>query len=120
MNPQLYAGLEVADRYQVRMARRRVHADKVDKIFHAVSEATGVTKEAMKNKGRTQIVSDARHIFCYMAWKLTELPLQVIGQNINRHHSTVIHSRDIVDGLKDVDKVFGGKLEEATEIYNSL
>lgn len=119
MNPQLYAGLEVADRYQVRMARRRTHADKIDKIFYAVSEVTGVTKEAMKNKGRTQIVSDARHIFCYMAWKLTELPLQVIGENINRHHATVVHSRDTVDGLKEIDKVFRSKLEEATEIYMS-
>ena len=120
MSPQVYAGLEPSNRYQVRMARRRTRMAEVDKIFHAVSEVTGVTKEAIQNKGRTQIVSDARHIFCYMSWKYTDLPLQVIGKKINRHHATVIYSRDIVSVLKDADMIFKSKLDEATEIYMSL
>lgn len=120
MTPQLYVGLEAPNRYQVRMARRRTRMAEVDKIFHAVSEVTGVTKEAIQNKGRTQIVSDARHMFCYMTWRHTDLPLQVIGEKINRHHATVIHSMDMVDGLKDTDVIFKSKLDEATEIYMSL
>jgi hypothetical protein len=43
----------------------------------------------------------------------------VIGEKINRNHSSVIHSRDVADVLKDTDKSFGRQLEEATRIYMS-
>ena len=108
------------DRYETRKRRRRVHIDEIDKIFFAVTEVTGVTKESMKSKVRRQHLSDARHLFCYMTWKFTSLPLEVIGESINRNHSSVIHSRDIVSGLKDVDKFFCEKLKDATNIYMSL
>lgn len=108
-----------SDRYETRKARRREHLDEIDKILFAVSEATGVSKEALQNKERKQFLSDARHLFCYMTWKLTSLPLQVIGEKINRNHSSVIHSRNLADVLKETDKTFGRQLEEATRIYMS-
>ena len=108
-----------SNRYETRKAVRRLQINEIDKILFAVSEATGISEEAIKNKERKQFLSDARHLFCYMTWKLTDLPLQVIGEKINRNHSSVIHSRDVADVLKDTDKSFGHKLEEATRIYMS-
>lgn len=107
------------DRYETRKTRRRVHIGEVDKIFFAVSKATGISVEAMKSKERKQVLADARHMFCYVAWKFTDLPLQVIGGQINRNHTSVINSRNKAIGLKDSDRDFGGKLKEAINTYMS-
>ena len=109
-----------SDRYETRKTRRREHLSEIDKIFFAITEVTGVTRDVMKSKERKQFMSDARHLFCYMTWNLTSLPLQVIGEKINRNHSSVIHSRYIADALKKTDKSFSRNLKEAIAIYKSL
>lgn len=106
------------DRYETRKRRRRVHLGEVDKIFSAVSVVTGVSREEMQNKSQKQYLADARHLFCYIAWKFTSLPLQVIGEKINRRHSSVMHSRDIAVRLKDSDQIFRSRLEKAIEKYH--
>lgn len=106
------------DRYETRKTRRRVHLGEVDKIFHAVSKATGVSVEDMKSAKRKQVLADARHMFCYVSWKFTSLPLQVIGEKINRNHTSVINSKEKAIGLKASDKTFKNKLEEAINTYH--
>lgn len=106
------------DRYETRKRRRRVHLGEVDKIFSAVSHATGVSREVMQGKDKKRFVVDARHMFCYVAWKFTSLPLQVIGDKINRNHTSVINSRSKASVLKDSDITFRKKLEEAINAYN--
>lgn len=52
----------------------------------------GVTVEDIKGKRRPRIISDLRHVFCYLARKYTKNSLIVIGNHINRNHASVMHA----------------------------
>lgn len=62
-------------------------------ILNAVSNVTGIRKGEIISHRRHVPVVRARHIYCYLAKKLTSKSFPQIGQHIGgRDHSTIIHA----------------------------
>ena len=55
----------------------------------------------IQNKSRERKLTDARHVYCYLMRKHTTLSLKVIGNTINRDHTTVINSMEACKNLLD-------------------
>lgn len=106
MNPWVYVGLNAADKYIAIYKYKRSDRGPLDYILTAIEMSTNITIVQVKGKTRKRAVSEARHCFCFLAQKYTMLPLEVIGEHINRHHSTVIHSIRTAEALIQTDKMF--------------
>lgn len=120
MNYWVYAGLYGIDKLKAMASYRMNGLGLTSKIFASIESVMGVNEAAIKGNGRTQKVSEARHVFCHIAYKHTLLPLQAIGGEINRHHATVINSKKVVESLYEIDSSFRKLVDETESLYLSL
>ena len=65
-------------------------------IFKEVCDIFKKTTEAVLEKDRHSELVKIRQIYCYVSYKLGGNTLLEIANSINRDHTTVIHSKDIV------------------------
>jgi len=72
------------------------------KILSAVSEITEVEKSKIQGSERFKKTMAARHLFCYFARQKTNATLLQIGNMLNRHHSTVINSLQLISDMIDI------------------
>lgn len=93
----------------------RPRAQKVinfDMIVEATAEFYNLNPDVIFSKSRVRDVADARQIIMYLSHKLTSLSSSVIGQKLNRSHTTVLHGISAVE-----DRVnFTKDLREAVEV----
>ena len=68
----------------------------VDKIFAAVFKKYDVPKEEIKGKKRVKNITLARHVTIYLMREITELSFPDIGEIVEKDHSTVIHSYNLI------------------------
>ena len=70
----------------------------IDYILETVADHFGITvKDILSNK-RSSNIAYPRHICMYICRELTTSPLAEIGNKLgNRHHSTVLHSVEIIE-----------------------
>lgn len=81
----------------------------------------GITERQLKSKCRKRDLVEARQIFCYLADKYTMAILETIGEEINRDHTTVIHSKQVAEDLIFSNTFFRRRvkaLEFELERYN--
>ena len=81
-----------------------------------VCKALNISENDMQSKRRFREVTDARKIYCYIAWKYTLASFKLIGKTIGKDHSTVIHAKnecmilgdkEFVNNVKYVEKMVG-------------
>jgi hypothetical protein len=79
----------------------------IETLLSLVSEQTGISEEHIKGKTRPLDISTARHVFCWLAVNYsTESTVSGIGRFLNRDHTTIIHSRRMVeDAIKYSDEI---------------
>lgn len=65
-------------------------------ILQICSEHFGVSVEDIKSRKRYKNCTAPRHSYCYLAKKFTNSSLKGIAKLINRDHTSVIHSIDLV------------------------
>lgn len=78
----------------------RPRAQKVinfDMIVEATAEFYNINPDVIFSKSRVRDVADARQIIMYLCHKLTSLSSSVIGQKLNRSHTTVLHGISTVE-----------------------
>lgn len=68
----------------------------VDKIFSAVYKKYDVSKDDIKGKKRPKNITWARQVAIYMIREITELSFPDIGEIVDKDHSTVIYSYNLV------------------------
>ena len=68
----------------------------VDKIFSAVYKKYDVSKEDIKGKKRVKNITLARQITIYLIREITELSFPDIGEIVDKDHSTVIYSHNLI------------------------
>lgn len=69
-------------------------------LLQIVSEHTGFSLKELKSPSKESEVSDARHIFCWLAWKYTTYVFRKISSEINRKdHSSAINAKDKIEDL---------------------
>ena len=69
----------------------------VDKIFSAVYNKYGVSKEEIKGKKRVKNVMWARQVAIYLIREITELSYPNIGDIVDKDHTTVMHAYEQVN-----------------------
>lgn len=80
---------------------------RLDKIFEAVCRVFKVTEVDLRQKRGKVNITMARHIFFYVAARISGASLSDIGRYLNKHHTTVMWARDQVAGcLKVGDQRF--------------
>ncbi len=68
----------------------------VDKIFSAIYDKYGVSKEEIKGKNRVKRITWARQVTIYLIREITELSFPDIGDIVEKDHSTVMYSYEQV------------------------
>ena len=85
-------------------------------ILKYCSEVYQVDERLVLSKNRSELVSNARHLFIYLMRKHTEYSLNQIGLYVgNRSHSTVLSSIKKVEGsslFKKEVNIFNNKIEK--------
>ena len=84
----------------------------VDKIFSAVYQKYGISKEDLTGKKRTKEIANARHITIYLIRELTEMSYPNIGKLFGRDHATVIASYNSVTPKYYTDQSFAYEISE--------
>ena len=84
----------------------------IDKIFHTVSNALGISVEEIKGRRRTREIAAARHAVTYLLKKLTDLSLIDIGRALDRDHATVINSLKKMEQEMEENEAFAGQMKE--------
>ena len=76
---------------------------KIQQILELIEQVTNVKKSDIIGTQRFKKIIFARHLYCHFAREKTNATLTQIGNSINRHHSTVINSLDLISDMIDID-----------------
>ena len=88
----------------------------IESIQQQVAEHFNLSTDQLKGRTRKQEVAGARQIAMYLAKRLTQKPLKVIGHTFGgRDHSTVIHAVQTVEKKIEQDPSFGRMVEALSE-----
>ncbi|MBR4799806.1 MAG: chromosomal replication initiator protein DnaA [Clostridia bacterium] len=78
----------------------------IDRIFDAVKQRFGVTREELKSSKRNSEIVFARHYAIYVIRKTTNLSQKAIAKLFNRDHTTIINSISFIEAKMKNDPSF--------------
>ncbi len=92
----------------------------IDSIQKAVAEQFGLRVAEIKAKSNSRAIVFPRQIAMYLAKQMTEASLPEIGRQFGgKHHTTVMHSVDKIEGQRQSDKDLVRLLNKLTEVLNN-
>jgi hypothetical protein len=101
-------------------------------VLDAVSSHYGVPIEDIKGMNRYARIRDARHMYLYVAYRITGVSMYGITKLVNRDHSTLCHVVKKYNGFMTAEedynfnqlcRLFEGKETKASltvQMYNNL
>ena len=84
----------------------------VDKIFSAVYNKYGISREDIVGAKRNKEIAAARHITIYLVRQITEMSLPNIGKVFNRDHATIMASLKAVEKRLNTEDSFSAELAD--------
>ena len=84
----------------------------VDKIFAAVYNKYGISREDIVGAKRNKEIAAARHITIYLVRQITEMSLPNIGKVFNRDHATIMASLKAVEKRLNTEAGFPTELAD--------
>src|SRR5579862_6913137 len=88
----------------------------IESIQKSVAEQFGLRVVEIKAKNNSRAIVYPRQIAMYLAKHLTEASLPEIGRQFGgKHHTTVLHSVEKIDGVRKTDKDLNRLLNKLTE-----
>ena len=84
----------------------------VDKIFSAVFNKYGISREDIVGTKRNKEIATARHISIYLVRQITEISLPNIGKIFNRDHATILASIRAVEKRLNTETGFHLELSD--------
>ncbi len=88
----------------------------IDSIQKSVAEQFGLRLAEIKAKNNSRAIVYPRQIAMYLAKHLTDASLPEIGRQFGgKHHTTVLHSIDKIEGVRKNDKDLNRLLNKLTE-----
>ena len=84
----------------------------VDKIFNAVFNKYGISKESLTGNKRNKDIAYTRHITIYLIREMTEMSFPSIAKIFERDHSTIISSHRLIESKALEDPAFLAELNE--------
>lgn len=90
-----------------------------DMIVETTAEFYKLNPDVIFSKSRHRDVADARQVIMYLSNKLTNLSSSVIGQKLNRAHTTVLHGITAIEDRLSYSKEFRETLDKIEEDLKS-
>ena len=88
----------------------------MDYIARAVAAHYGLSLEEMKSKNNSRSIAMPRQVAMYLCKQMTRHSFPEIGREFGgKHHTTVMHSVEKIDKLKNDDRNFHRQLKELTD-----
>ena len=84
----------------------------VDKIFSAVFNKYGISRESLTGNKRNKDIANTRHITIYLIRELTEMSFPSIAKIFERDHSTIISSHRLMETKLLEDPAFLSEINE--------
>ena len=84
----------------------------VDKIFAAVFNKYGISKESLTGNKRNKDIANTRHITIYLIRELTEMSFPSIAKIFERDHSTIISSHRLIEAKMLEDPSFLSEIND--------
>ena len=84
----------------------------VDKIFNAVYNKYGISKESLTGNKRNKDIANTRHITIYLIREMTEMSFPSIAKIFERDHSTIISSHRLIETKVLEDPAFMTEISE--------
>lgn len=75
----------------------------IQRIVTEVSRTTGISVEDIYSKIQKAKISDARKIAFYVIRKVTNMSYEEIGEEFNKHHSTVMYNIEQIEKRMQID-----------------
>ncbi|MGH9564576.1 MAG: chromosomal replication initiator protein DnaA [Candidatus Angelobacter sp.] len=92
----------------------------IEAIQKAVAEQFGLRATEIKAKTNSRAIVFPRQVAMYLAKQMTEASLPEIGRQFGgKHHTTVMHSVDKIEGQRQSDKDLNRMLNKLTETLNN-
>ena len=92
----------------------------IEAIQKAVAEQFGLRAAEIKAKTNSRAIVFPRQVAMYLAKQMTEASLPEIGRQFGgKHHTTVMHSVDKIEGQRQSDKDLNRMLNKLTETLNN-
>lgn len=100
---------------------KKIEADSInaDKIITYVAKRYSIKKEDITGNKRNAEIKDARHIAVYLMREILGLTYKEIGNNINKHYSTIMSSYDKINERVLKDPSFKAEIEGIKNELNS-
>lgn len=86
--------------------QREVKKVTPENILNAIDKALDVDLEQLKSPTRKARIVLARQFFCYLVRERCNYRLVDVGAMINRDHSTVVHSVNVIATMLDNNKCY--------------
>lgn len=96
---------------------KREKETELNLLLDCVSNIFLIDRDRIISKSRFKEVVYARHAFFALARSLTSKTIQHIGDFLNRHHASVIHSSVECENIASVDILYRHKIDLITELY---
>ncbi len=84
----------------------------VEKIFGAVYNKYGVSKEDVVSPKRNKEIAAARHVCIFLIRELTEMSFPNIAKILKRDHSTIITSYNMTQSRYNLDSIFTIEMDD--------
>jgi chromosomal replication initiator protein len=92
----------------------------IEAIQRAVAEQFGMRVADLKQRNNSRNVVVPRQIAMFLAKQMTEASLPEIGRQFgNKHHTTVMHSINKIDGQRRNDKDLHRTLTKLHDVLNN-
>ncbi len=91
----------------------------VDKIFSAVYNRYGISKEELLSQKRNKEIAFARHVSIYLIRQISEMSFPGIAKIFNRDHTTIISSCDQITKKINNDAAFSIEIAELRKEVDS-
>ena len=90
----------------------------IEKIQKTVAEHYGLRVADLKSRTNAKAITEPRQISMYLAKKVTGASLPKIGQEFgNKHHTTVLHSIQKIEGMRQRDNVFNKMIQSLMDSF---
>ena len=86
--------------------------DIAEKVMSVVSTRYGTTKDELKGKSKKREIVEARHVSAYLIRELAGYSLNQIGALLNRDHTTIMNSCEVVKNQIMNDPLFEKEVKD--------
>jgi len=84
----------------------------IDRIFDAVKQRFGISREELKSTKRNSEIAIARHYAIYVIRKTTNLSQKAIAKLFNRDHTTIINSITFIEKKMKKEPLFEREINQ--------